>query len=98
MAKKGLTLLSWNVNGVRAAYKKGLLGWLKEAAPDILCLQETKAQPEQLPEDLLEPPGYHVVWHWGERKGYSGVATFHRKTPLDLRRGRRRQPRPPDSP
>ena len=87
MAKKGLTLLSWNVNGVRAAYKKGLLGWLKTESPDILCLQETKAQPDQLPEDLLEPPGYHAVWHWGERKGYSGVATFHRKTPLDLRRG-----------
>jgi exodeoxyribonuclease-3 len=85
--KKGLKLLSWNVNGVRAAYKKGLLGWLKEESPDILCLQETKAQPDQLPDDLLEPPGYHVVWHWGERKGYSGVATFHKNTPLDLRRG-----------
>ena len=87
MAKKGLTLLSWNVNGVRAAYKKGLLGWLKDESPDILCLQETKAQPEQLPEDLAEPQGYHAVWNWGERKGYSGVATFHKKTPLDLRRG-----------
>ena len=87
MAKKGLTLLSWNVNGVRAAYKKGLLGWLKDESPDILCLQETKARPEQLPDDLLEPPGYHVVWHWGERKGYCGVATFHKKTPLDLRKG-----------
>ena len=86
MANKNLTLLSWYVNGVRAAYKKGLLGWLKTESPDILCLQETKAQPDQLPDDLLEPPGYHVVWHWGQRKGYAGVATFHKKTPLDLRR------------
>ena len=82
-----MTLLSWNVNGVRAAYKKGLLDWLKKASPDILALQETKARPEQLPEDLAEPQGYHAVWHWGERKGYSGVATFHKTTPLDLRRG-----------
>jgi exodeoxyribonuclease-3 len=84
---KGVKLVSWNVNGVRAAYKKGLLVWLQEEAPDVLCLQETKAQLDQLPEELAEPQGYHAVWHWGERKGYSGVATFHRKTPLDLRRG-----------
>ena len=87
MPEKGIKLVSWNVNGVRAAYKKGLLGWLKGESPDILCLQETKAQTDQLPEDLAEPQGYHAVWHWGERKGYSGVATFHRRTPLDLRRG-----------
>ena len=87
MAKKSLLLLSWNVNGVRAAYKKGLLDWLKKESPDILALQETKARPEQLPEDLLDPSGYHAQWHWGERKGYSGVSTFHRKSPLEVRRG-----------
>ena len=87
MAQKGLTLLSWNVNGVRAAYRKGFLDWLRRAAPDILAIQETKAQTDQLPEDLAEPPDYQAAWHWGERKGYSGVATFHKRPPLDLRRG-----------
>jgi exodeoxyribonuclease-3 len=84
---KTLRLISWNVNGVRASYKKGLLGWLKQEAPDILALQETKAQPEQLPEDLLDPQGYQAEWHWGLRKGYSGVATFHKSAPLEVRRG-----------
>ena len=87
MADKNLSLLSWNVNGVRAAYKKGLLGFLKDESPDILCLQETKARAEQLPEDLADPAGYQAEWLWGERKGYSGVATFHKKAPLEVRRG-----------
>ncbi len=82
-----MRLLSWNVNGVRAAYKKGLLDWVKKESPDILCLQETKAQPDQLPEDLVDPSGYQAEWHWSERKGYSGVATLHKKSPLELRRG-----------
>ncbi len=84
---KNLRLLSWNVNGVRAAYKKGLLDWLRKESPDILCLQETKAQPGQLPEDLADPAGYQAEWHWGQRKGYSGVATFHKAAPLEVRRG-----------
>ena len=82
-----MRLLSWNINGVRAAYKKGLIAWLKKDSPDILCLQETKARPDQLPEDLADPSGYQAEWHWGERKGYSGVATFHKKSPLEVRRG-----------
>jgi exodeoxyribonuclease-3 len=50
-------LLSWNVNGVRAVYKKGFMDWLDEAAPDILCLQETRAEAHQIPADLREPEG-----------------------------------------
>jgi exodeoxyribonuclease-3 len=79
-----IKLLCWNVNGVRAAAKKGLLEWLEKEAPDILCLQETKASPENLTKDLLEPLGYQTYWNYGERKGYSGVATFTKEKPLDV--------------
>jgi exodeoxyribonuclease-3 len=82
-----MRLLSWNVNGVRAAHKKGLLAWLSKEAPDILALQETKARAEQLPEELAAPKDYSAEWHWGERKGYSGVATLSRPRPLRVERG-----------
>ncbi len=71
-------LLSWNVNGIRAAERKGLLDWFKKEAPDVLCLQETKAMPEQVSPALREVSGYAVEWHWAEKKGYSGVATYSR--------------------
>ena len=86
-AKRPITLLSWNVNGVRAAHRKGLVGWLQKAKPDVLCLQETKAQPEQLPAELSAIDGYHAEWHWGEKKGYSGVATLGRLKPVRVDRG-----------
>lgn len=78
-------LLSWNVNGIRAIKGKGFLEWLYRESPDILCLQETKAQPDQLDADLKEPPGYSVYWAYPERKGYSGVAVYSREKPVDLR-------------
>ncbi len=78
---KTANILSWNVNGIRAAKGKGLLEWLGQQSPDILCLQETKAHPEQLDPDLLAPAGYHTYWNYPERKGYSGVATFSREEP-----------------
>lgn len=80
-------MLSWNVNGVRAVHRKGFLDWLLRERPDILCLQETKAMPEQLPPELLSPESYRVEWHWGERKGYSGVATLSRPKTLRVDRG-----------
>jgi exodeoxyribonuclease III len=80
-------LLSWNVNGIRAVEKKGFLAWLQETAPDILCLQETKAEPDQLGSALLSPAGYHVYWNFGERKGYSGVSIFSREEPGEVTRG-----------
>ncbi|MCK4717469.1 MAG: endonuclease/exonuclease/phosphatase family protein, partial [Thermoplasmata archaeon] len=55
-----MKLVSWNVNGIRAVSKKGFYDWLHDLKPDILCLQETKAWPEQLVEGLLHPPGYHA--------------------------------------
>ena len=71
-----LKLLSWNVNGIRAQEKKGFLDWLKKENPDILCVQETKANIDQLTKDLINPDGYKTFWSSAEKKGYSGVATF----------------------
>ena len=81
---KRTKILCWNVNGIRAVKKIGFLEWLYRESPDILCVQETKANPEQLEEDLREPPGYHVYWNYPERKGYGGVATFTREKPRNV--------------
>jgi exodeoxyribonuclease-3 len=82
-----LTLLSWNVNGVRAIHRKGFLPWLQETAPDILCLQETKAMASQLPAELAQPEGYRAYWHSAERKGYSGTTLITREEPLSIQFG-----------
>jgi len=79
-----MKIISWNVNGIRAAQRKGLLGFLAEQAPDILSVQETKAHKEQLDDELLEPPGYRTIWMSAERKGYSGVASFVRDEPRSV--------------
>jgi exodeoxyribonuclease-3 len=80
-------LLSWNVNGVRAVHKKGFADWFKKDAPDVLCLQETKAQLDQLDPETSQPAGYCSEWHWGEKKGYCGVATLSKEKPLRVSRG-----------
>jgi exodeoxyribonuclease-3 len=82
-----MKILSWNVNGIRAADKKGLYTWFQREKPDILCLQEIKAQPEQLPPHLRNTPGYDVYLNSAERKGYSGVATFSNTKPIDVKKG-----------
>jgi len=82
-----MKLISWNVNGVRAVVKKGFLNWLDQAQPDILCLQETKAHVDQLAAEILTDHGYHTYWHSGERRGYSGVATFCKEEPLYVQEG-----------
>ena len=66
-----MKLYSWNVNGIRAAQKKGFLDWLHAEQPDVLTVQETKAWPEQLDPELRQPEGYHTWWVHAERKGYS---------------------------
>ena len=81
------TIYSWNVNGIRAAQRKGFLDWLAAEQPDILGVQETKAQPDQLDEELLNPAGYHAYWDSAERKGYSGVALFSRVEPKSVQLG-----------
>jgi exodeoxyribonuclease III len=75
------------VNGVRAVMKKGFWDWFEAESPDILCLQETKAQPSDLHDGILQPPGYHAVWNSAERKGYSGVVTFSKKKPKSVALG-----------
>ena len=59
-----MKLYSWNVNGIRAAEKKGFLNWLDEVQPDILCVQETKANIDQLGSSLIKDHGYHTFWHF----------------------------------
>jgi exodeoxyribonuclease III len=75
-------LISWNVNGIRAAWKKGLPEFVVAENPDVLCLQETKIQVEQLTPELTDLPGYRSHWSMAEKKGYSGVATYTRPAPL----------------
>lgn len=70
---KKIRIATYNVNGIRAAINKGLADWLKESAPDVVCFQETKAQPEQIDSALFEELGYHCYWYSAEKKGYSGV-------------------------
>jgi exodeoxyribonuclease-3 len=79
-------IYSWNVNGIRAAARKGFFNVLTNSNADIFCVQETKAQPEQLSEDFIAPDGYHSYWSSAERKGYSGVAVFSRTEPLSVSR------------
>lgn len=81
------SIVSYNVNGIRAAQRKGLLDWLQTASPDILCVQETKAQPDQLDEALLHPEGYYSYWHSAEKKGYSGVAVYSKQEPRQVTYG-----------
>lgn len=80
-------LLSWNVNGIRAIYKKGMLDFLYEQKPDVLCIQETKAHKEQLVKKLLSPEGYNAYFCSAERKGYSGVAVYSKHEPVNVRCG-----------
>lgn len=78
--KKDLKIICWNVNGIRAWYKKGCLDWVLSEKPEFFCVQETKAHPEQLPVDLLSPDGYIGFFdHSKGRKGYSGVAIYINK-------------------
>jgi exodeoxyribonuclease-3 len=84
---KKITIYSWNVNGIRALYAKGFLDWLLKKKPDILCVQETKATEEQLPDELKEVKGYHVFFAAAERKGYSGVGQYSKLEPENVRNG-----------
>ncbi|MCB0788756.1 MAG: endonuclease/exonuclease/phosphatase family protein, partial [Flavobacteriales bacterium] len=77
-----MKLISFNVNGIRASATKGLRGTLHELDADIVCLQETKATPEQVKEALEGLDGYHVHAHSAERKGYSGTAILCREEPV----------------
>jgi exodeoxyribonuclease-3 len=74
-------IISYNVNGIRAALSKDFIGWLKEEDPDILLVQETKAQAEQIETARFEELGYHCYWFSAEKKGYSGVGILSKEKP-----------------
>ncbi len=82
-----MKLLTWNVNGIRAAGRIHFPKWFKEQSADLICIQETKANQEQLEEALLHPEGYHSFWHSAQKAGYSGVAIYTKKEPQKIQIG-----------
>ncbi len=80
-------IISYNVNGIRAAIKKGMLEWLKAVSPDIVCIQETKAQPDQIPVFDFEEAGYYHYWFSAKKKGYSGVGLLSKNKPDKVVKG-----------
>ncbi|MES2591156.1 MAG: exodeoxyribonuclease III [Bacteroidota bacterium] len=80
-------IITYNLNGIRSAMNKGLLDWLKAANPDILCVQEIKAEPGQLDLTIFENAGYHHYWYPAQKKGYSGVAIFSKLKPDHVQYG-----------
>ena len=79
-----MKIISYNVNGIRAAINKGFIDWLRESNIDVICIQETKANKEQVEINLLEKIGYHNYWFSAQKKGYSGVAIFSKKPPNNV--------------
>jgi exodeoxyribonuclease III len=82
-----MRIISWNVNGIRAIYKKGLLEFVSKYDPEIFCLQETKAHPDQLEGELLNPFGRQAFWSAAQRPGYSGTATYVKSAPDSVKYG-----------
>ncbi|MCE3229776.1 MAG: xth [Bacteroidetes bacterium] len=82
-----MKIISYNVNGIRAAMGKGLMQWISSTNPDVLCLQEIKASPEQVGVFELEEMGYKHYWYPAQKKGYSGVAIFSKTEPLKVEYG-----------
>ncbi len=83
-----MKLISWNVNGIRAAMRKGFLEWLEKESPDVLCLQETKAHPDQLGFELTHPAGYKAYFSSSQvKKGYSGVVIYTKEEPINVEEG-----------
>ena len=76
-----MRIISYNVNGIRAAIKKGFIDWLKTNPADIICLQETKATKDDVDVKQLEALGFHHHWYSAQKKGYSGVAVFSKIKP-----------------
>ena len=82
-----MKIITYNVNGIRAAFTKDFLGWLKTADPDIICIQESKAGNDQIDMESLEKIGYHSYWHSAQRKGYSGVGIASKTKPKHVEYG-----------
>ena len=77
-------IYSWNVNGIRACQKKGLVEWIEQESPDVLAIQETKAQIDQLDDELININGYKSFWFSAQKKGYSGVAIYTKDEPNSI--------------
>lgn len=82
-----MKIISYNLNGIRAALKKGFADWLASENPDVLCIQETKAQPEQIDSNLFESLGYKCYWFSAQKKGYSGTGILTKKLPDKVVKG-----------
>ena len=82
-----IKIISWNINGIRAVFKKGFLDWLRHESPDIVCLQEIKAQETQIPPDISSLSNYSSHWNSAEQPGYSGVGTLTRMKPFLVKKG-----------
>ena len=82
-----MRIISANTNGIRAAAKKGFFDWLKKVDPDVVCIQETKAQFHQLSDEVFSPTGYFCEYHDAEKKGYSGVAIYSKVKPKKVTKG-----------
>ena len=74
-------IISANLNGIRSAAKKGFFEWMHKQNADVICVQELKAQADDMSEDMLAPSGYHGHFHYAEKKGYSGAGVYSRKKP-----------------
>ena len=82
-----MKVISYNVNGIRAAIQKGFVEWLHEENPDIICLQELKAEIDQVDLTEIKNLGYEIYWHAAQKKGYSGVAIFSKISPVHVEIG-----------
>ena len=82
-----MRIITYNVNGIRSAMSKGLMDWMRKEDPDVLCIQEIKATPEQVGVFELEEMGYHHFWYPAQKKGYSGVAIFSKIKPDNVEYG-----------
>jgi exodeoxyribonuclease-3 len=82
-----MKVISLNLNGIRAAGRKGLYEWLPKVDADIICLQELKAQPDQIEGEPFHPPGYHTFFHAAQKKGYSGVGIYCKQKPDSVQVG-----------
>jgi len=82
-----MRIITLNANGIRAAARKGFFDWMHQQKADVVCIQETKAQRDQLTDPCFDPTGYHVYYHDAEKKGYSGVAVYTRHEPDRVHHG-----------
>lgn len=82
-----LKIVSANLNGIRSAAKKGFFEWLQSESPDLLCVQELKAQQADMTADFLQPAGYHGAFHYAEKKGYSGTGLYSKQKPDAIQTG-----------